>query len=971
MPKKKDKIKMNKGAIKDQSSSLSKKTPASKKKAIPVKKNPSRELKETNAEPSLRSMEREELIKELKMLRVRVKEMERDKKDRIKVVESIWKSEERHKAIIDEIQDGYYEVTLSGDFTFFNDSLCRIFGYARKELEGMNNREFMDEFNAKKVYSIFNKVFKTEKSQLSFEWEIERRDGTKRFIESSVSLIYNTDNTPKGFRGIVRDITERVISEEAMRASELQYRTMIDSMGDSILVVDRDMKVMLVNLALKKWCGELGISKDVVGKNIIDAFPFLPGIVTEDYKKVFKEGKTLINEESYSFGEHKILAEVRKIPLYEMGRVNRIVSIVRDVSERKKAEQALRESEKRYRTVYETAPLAFVIWDNNCIITDWNKRAEQLFGWTRKEILGKNFLDFLIPEESRRVIEDVVKNLLENKFPSHSISDNLTKSGGIILCEWNNTLLYDSNGSIIGVMSLALDLTESRRLEEQLFEAEREFIQLFNRSQIGIFRASINGEISVCNPFMLEMMGCKSVKEINKIGLVNINPNMADKKNLEELIKEGPVSDFETRMMKVDGSEVDVAMSLYPVYDDKGEMQHLEGNVKDITVSKKLEEELLQSRKMESIGRLAGGVAHDLNNMLTPILGYTEMLLADLQSDYEHYDDILQIRGAAERARDLTRRLLAFGRKQVLEMKTVDLCRIVSDFEKMMRRTIREDVELIIKPAPMSCNIRTDPSQIEQILLNFAVNAQDAMPAGGELIIEVNEVVLDDKYIVKHPDIKEGSYIMLCVRDSGEGMDSKTIEKIFEPFFTTREDGTGLGLATVYGIVKQHNGNIQVESKPGKGTTFKIYFPRAGDAVRMPYEKEDIKKEEDTRETILIAEDEEAVRNLASRILEKNGYKVLKAANGEEAIKIVKSYQSSIDMLLTDVIMPKIDGKKLFKEVSVIRKDIKVLYMSGYTHDVIAQHGVVEKGVHFLQKPFSIHALLGKVREVLESRKDE
>lgn len=371
---------------------------------------------------------------------------------------------------------------------------------------------------------------------------------------------------------------------------------------------------------------------------------------------------------------------------------------------------------------------------------------------------------------------------------------------------------------------------------------------------------------------------------------------------------------------------------------------------------------LEQAQKMESIGRLAGGIAHDLNNLLSPIIGYSDFLLDEPRLGEEFKHDIRQINHAGEKSSNLVRQLLAFSRKQVLEYKRLNVNDVISGFEKLLRRTIREDIEINITMSPEIKLINADVGQIEQILMNLAVNASDAMQDGGTLSIETCNVTLDEGSM----EGSRGDYVMLAVSDTGHGMDREICNNIFEPFYTTKKDkGTGLGLATVYGIVKQHDGNISVESKVDKGTIFKVFFPISiqqdiADEILLP-ESGNLKG----TETILIVEDDDLVRNLAKQILDKNGYKVIALENGKQAIQHIQDTGHNVDVLLTDVIMPQMNGKELQHEITKILPGIKVIYMSGYTDDVIAHHGVLDKGVNFIHKPFTSQKVLSKVREVL------
>jgi signal transduction histidine kinase/CheY-like chemotaxis protein len=375
-----------------------------------------------------------------------------------------------------------------------------------------------------------------------------------------------------------------------------------------------------------------------------------------------------------------------------------------------------------------------------------------------------------------------------------------------------------------------------------------------------------------------------------------------------------------------------------------------------------------QAQKAEAVGRLAGGIAHDLNNLLSPIIGYGELLLDDFGPYDERRESIHQIVKAGFGARDLVRQLLAFSRKQTLEYKLLNLNDIVMEFEKLLRRTIREDIDLNIVTISDIPTIKADIGQIEQVIMNLCVNAQDAMPQGGKLTLETALVELDANYTAHHPDTEPGQYAMLKVSDTGFGMDTETREHIFEPFYSTKgEGGTGLGLATVYGIVKQHGGSIRVESESGRGTAFNVYLPVSGVPIAEQENVQDNYSELIGSGTILLVEDNPQVRNLAGTILRRQGYELLAAESGDHAMKILAAHDGPVDLLLTDVVMPDMNGKDLYWRISEKHPDIKVLYMSGYSGNVIAQRGVLEEGVQFIQKPFTIRGLATRVKDALHS----
>ena len=424
----------------------------------------------------------------------------------------------------------------------------------------------------------------------------------------------------------------------------------------------------------------------------------------------------------------------------------------------------------------------------------------------------------------------------------------------------------------------------------------------------------------------------------------------------------------EHRIIRPDGTLRHVREHAEPEVDESGAVRMI-GTVQDITEYKRLQDQFLQAQRLESVGRLAGGVAHDFNNLLTVIIGYSDLVLAQIAPEAALAMPMEEIRKAAQRAADLTGQLLAFSRKQIVQPKTLDLNALIADIENMLRRLIGEDVKLITHAGSSLDQVMADPGQITQVLMNLAVNARDAMPNGGKLILETRNVVFDEGYAEKHPYLKPGPYVHLSVSDTGSGMSEETRNHLFEPFFTTKEKGkgTGLGLSTVYGIVKQANGHIWVYSEPGVGTTFNICLPRAAPgsaAAEPPCVCEAVLR---GSETLLVVEDQQEVRQLARDVLQGYGYEVLDAGGGEEALELCRAHGGPIHLLLTDVVMPMMTGRELADKIKPLRPEIRVLFMSGYTDNVIVHHGALEPEVAYLQKPFSPLSLALKVRETLQT----
>ena len=510
---------------------------------------------------------------------------------------------------------------------------------------------------------------------------------------------------------------------------------------------------------------------------------------------------------------------------------------------------------------------------------------------------------------------------------------------------------------------------ELEKTYSSLRESEEKFVKIFQFSPdaIVISRMADNRIIDV-NETFTNLLGFSRDEAVgHTTSELDIWVSDDDRRSiLQRLQTQGECLNFNTNFRNREGV---ILAALYSsrTFELAGE-NHAISIARDMTEQRKLENQLMQAQKMESIGRLAGGVAHDFNNLLTSIMGYTEMTICDLEPEDPHYHHLNTVYRAAENAKILTRQLLAFGRKQVLEMLPTDLGAVLQGFERIIRRTIREDIRIEFRLAPDLNPVRADSAQLEQIIMNLAVNAQDAMPGGGTLLFETANVDLDEEYVHTHPGSRPETYVMLAVSDSGCGMDQNTLRNLFEPFFTTKPvgQGTGLGLSTVYGIVKQHDGNIFVYSEPGQGSTFKIYLPQIDESPQTKEMAENLSPPGGSEE-IMVVEDNQAVRKLAVRFLENGGYRVREAGDPEECIEILTNSDLKVDLLLTDVVMPGMNGRELFEKLAASHPDLKVLYMSGYTDEAIARHGVLNRGVHFIQKPFSIHDLLKKVRETIDS----
>jgi len=509
-----------------------------------------------------------------------------------------------------------------------------------------------------------------------------------------------------------------------------------------------------------------------------------------------------------------------------------------------------------------------------------------------------------------------------------------------------------------------------RSAQEGLRRSEINFRSLVTNAPYGICRCDSAGQLLHSNPALQNMLGYPATELVGR-HLGGLYADTHQWFQLADYLRAGePFNGLIVEWKRKDETPIVVRVSGRAV-SDGANGRVFELYAEDVTERRALEQQLRHSQKMEAVGRLAGGIAHDFNNLLMVILGYSEFLLERVGPEPSLRAPAQEISNAAQRASSLTRQLLAFSRKQMLAPKILDLNGVVTENLKMLNRMIGEDIDLVMVPGADLGAVRADAGQIEQVIMNLAVNARDAMPAGGKLTLETSNVSLDEDYARFHAPLKPGNYVMLAISDTGAGMDAETQSHIFEPFFTTKgTKGTGLGLSTVYGIVKQSGGYIWVYSEQEKGTTFKIYLPRIADKAESPVQvvaPKEVPAAEPGTETILLVEDEANLRYLAGQFLEKQGYRVVEAADGAAAMQIAVAHEGVIHLLLTDVIMPGMNGRELAQRISEIRPNVKVLYMSGYTENVIGHNGMLDAGVRLLQKPFNLRDLKAKVREVLDS----
>jgi PAS domain S-box-containing protein len=644
----------------------------------------------------------------------------------------------------------------------------------------------------------------------------------------------------------------------------------------------------------------------------------------------------------------------------------------------KRADDSLRTSETRYRRLFEAARDGILILDADTgKIVDVNPFMVELTGYSHEEFLGRHLWEIGPFKDSAASKESFAK-LQTEEYIRYEDLPLKTRDGRKVDVEFvSNVYLVDGQDVI---QCNIRDITERKRAENALKESEHKLSSILESIRDVVWSLSWpDMRVIFLSPSAEHLYGRPVRDFVHRPTLWQEVVHPEDAPATEAAfrkLQDAGKAERECRVIRPDGTIVWISDRSWMVFDQSGQPVRVDGVATDITERKRaeaekeqLEEQLRASQKMESIGSLAGGIAHDFNNLLSVILSYTDFAMAEAVAGGPLVNDLMEVKKAADRAVALTRQLLAFGRKQVLQPVPLDLNEVVAGVEKMLRRILGEDVDLVRRLAPDLGLISADPGQLEQVLMNLVVNARDAMPGGGELTIETANVEIDGEYAACHLTVTSGRYVLLAVTDTGCGMDGQTKARLFEPFFTTKEKGkgTGLGLSTVYGIVKQSGGDIWVYSEPGQGTTFKIYLPRELSATTATALKPStVPKRSRGTETILVVEDEEALRKVVLRTLDGAGYKVLCAADGDEALLKSARHAGDIRLLLTDVVMPRMSGSVLAERLSKARPSLKVLYMSGYSDEAIVQHGVIQAGAHFLGKPFTAADLARKVRDVLD-----
>lgn len=841
----------------------------------------------------------------------------------------------------------------------WSDEMYRIFGYEVGQVEVSRATFFRAVHPADRdhIRETAARALR-ERTGFSVEYRITRPDGSERTIQGHADIAFDgLTKRPLRLIGTVQDVTERTQAEEKLA----QLALIVESSNDAISSVALDGKIVSWNKGAERLYGYT--ASEALGQPITILSPDeRPGEIEGLLERLGK-GERIPAFETVRLRKGRQLIDVSLTisPVLDPGgNIIGTAAVARDITRRKREE----ERSRRLAQVVDSATEFISTGDREGRITFMNRAFLRATGWTEEEVLGKFFRDVVLsPNNAPGLSQEILAGSMRDEGWKGECLHR-RKDGTDFPVYLSVGPLKDSQGRIIGNVGVVRDLTESKRAEERFYKA-------FHLNPEPITLATLSeGRYFDVNESFLRVTGYRRDEVIGRTSLeLKFWERVEDRATLIRLLQQqGSVRDLEITFRTKSG-EQRTALDSADVIELNGR-QCVIAILKDITERKSLENQLRQLQKMEAVGQLTGGIAHDFNNLLGVILGYSEMLEEKLDRNSKLHKTAEEITKAGQRAASLTRQLLAFSRQQVLEPKVLNLNTVVADTQKMLGRLLGEHIEIATALASDIGQIRADRGQIEQVIMNLAVNARDAMPDGGKIIIETRNMDLDDAYALRHPPAVAGRYVELVVTDTGVGMDAQTQSHIFEPFFTTKElgKGTGLGLATVYGVVKQSGGYVWVYSEPGVGTTFKVYLPRVDAQVQNSRRVDAGSALTKGSETILLVEDEESLRTLTRTILEQHGYTVLEASGGEEAMEIARRYASPIDLLLTDMVMPGINGRVVARNLAQVRPEIKVLYMSGYSG--FASQGPAESGDILLTKPITRSALLRKLDEVLHLQKE-
>jgi PAS domain S-box-containing protein len=871
------------------------------------------------------------------------------------------------RTLIDNLPDGIFMKDRESRFTFANRVIAEMMGASDPlALTGKTDHDFYSKEVADALLADEQVVIKTHQASINKEESKSPVSGARRVLTTKVPLI-DARGEVTGLLGITRDITERHETEERLRRSEQRYRDLLEQAADGIFLLGENYNFLMANAEFCKMSGYM--AEELLGLNILDTYPRELRDAAKVRNAQIKAGEKMRFERPMKRKDGSVFPVEMSARKLADGTMQ---GIAHDITERKHRESELALERSLLGALMESIPDYIYFKDTESRFIRTSKAHARAFGLRdAKEAIGKTDMDFFSKEHARKAYDDE-QHIIRTGEPILNVEEKETWPNRPDTWALTTKMpLRDQEGNIIGSFGITRDITELRHLQQNL-EQERSLLRtLIDSLPDYVYLKDRDSRFILTNKAQAQLVGASDPGElIGRTDYDFVPKELADRYRADDLkiMQSGiGVVNIEEPSKAAGGGLRKVLTTKVPISDAAGAVTGLVGISRDVTEFTRLQEQLQQAQKMEAIGQLTGGIAHDFNNVLQAITGYCEVLTLRLP-DEENLKYVAEITKAAHRAAALTAQLLAFSRKQILRPQIVNTKDLIRSMHMMLERVIGEDIELRTLIDPNTGNFLADPGQMEQILLNLAVNARDAMPLGGKLTIETESRTFDEAYVHDHPGAKVGEYVRIAVSDTGVGMDQETLLHLYEPFFTTKEigKGTGLGLATVYGIVKQSEGYINCYSELGRGTTFTIYLPLTIEGADKSLASMPGTTAPRGTETILLVDDDSAVRSVTRITLEKAGYVVIEASGGDEALANVVARNTTVALLVTDVVMPRMGGKELARRLQEISPKVRVLYASGYTTNVISHHGILEAGVDYLQKPFSSFEFLTKVREILD-----
>jgi len=887
--------------------------------------------------------------------------------------EALKAAEVRYRTLLERSPDGVLlidpKTTLPVEF---NDAAYRQLGYSREEFAKLRVSDYEVLEAPVDTRARGEKLLRAGRDD--FETQHRTKGGEIRHVSVTAQTIEISGL--HFFLSIYRDITERKQAERRIASSEAKYRSIFDGAADAIFLADPDTgNIVDANLGAERL---LGWPRDeIIGMHQTQLHPpEKVGEYAEKFRSHVAQGQAIDFEAEVIRKDGSVVPVLISASVIDLPEGRILQGRFTDITERKRAEEALQEERDRLEMVTQGmgAGLAIISKDYQTV---WaNQVLKGIFG---DDVAGKtcyvtyNQRPNVCPDCGVREVFETGKSLVVHEQVGKDAAGNTI---------WSQIMaspIRDREGNIAAALELVVPITERKLAEEALRESNEKFRTLVETINDWVWEVDEKGIYTYASPRVRDVLGYEPGEIIGKTAFDFMTAEekaRVGKLFAEFVSRQQPFTLLENVNLHKDGHPVTLESSGIPLFDRNGVFRGYRGSDRDISGRMKAEkglrerdEHIRQLQRLEAVGRLAGGVAHEFNNLLTIISGHSELMLERLGKLDPLRKGLEQIYQASDRAAALTRQLLAFSRKQMVEPKVLDLNQVVRNMEGMIRHLTGEDIHIVTALDPALGTVKADPGQIEQVIMNLVANSRDAMPQGGNLTIETENVYLDEGYASRHVAVQPGRYVMLAVSDTGCGMNEETKSHIFEPFFTTKEGekGTGLGLSTIYGIVKQSGGNVWVYSELGQGTTFKTYLPRVDEPAEHPELITARPTQLQGSESILLVEDEDMVRQLVRSVLEMHGYTVLEAHQGGEALLICEQHQGPIHLMVTDVVMPQMSGPQLAERLAPLRPEMKVLYMSGYTDNAIVHHGILESGIAFIHKPFTSDGLARKVREVLDA----